>query len=116
MYRLMTILLLAAGSVFSLQACSISNLPFAYQPNVQQGNIISDEMVSQLRPGMTKRQVRYVMGSPAIEDMFRGNRWDYIHTERAGGGGEPQRLTVLFDDNERLVELQGDLAPENWGS
>ncbi|MCC5812598.1 MAG: outer membrane protein assembly factor BamE [Ectothiorhodospiraceae bacterium] len=116
MFRLMTILLLAAGSVFTLQACSISNLPFVYQPDVQQGNIITEDMVSQLRPGMTKRQVRYVMGSPAIEDMFRNNRWDYIHTQQAGGGGEPQRLTVLFDDSERLVDLQGDLAPENWAA
>ncbi|MCC5859261.1 MAG: outer membrane protein assembly factor BamE [Ectothiorhodospiraceae bacterium] len=115
MARLIVILILVAGSV-SLPACSISDLPFAYQPTVQQGNIITDDMLEQLRPGMSKGQVRYVLGSPAIEDMFRGNRWDYVHTQQAGGGGEPRRLTVLFDDEGRLQALEGDLAPSNWGS
>lgn len=115
MLRLIVILILAAGSV-SLSGCSISNLPFAYQPTVQQGNIITDDMIAELRPGMTKRQVRFVLGSPAIEDMFRNNRWDYLHTQQAGGGGEPRRLTVLFDDQGRLQALDGDMAPENWGS
>ncbi len=115
MLRLIVILILAAGSV-SLSGCSISNLPFAYQPDVQQGNIITDDMLAELRPGMTKRQVRFVLGSPAIEDMFRDNRWDYVHTQQAGGGGEPKRLTARFDDSGRLQALEGDLAPEDWGS
>lgn len=106
------IVLLFSGSV-SLSACS--GVPFSYKVPVQQGNIITEDMVEQLRPGMSMRQVRFVLGTPAIEDSFRSNRWDYVHTERAGGGGKPTRLTVIFDDNDQLAELDGDLAPDNWG-
>jgi len=114
MRRYLLILLLSAGP--ALTGCALSDLPFAYQPDVQQGNIITEEMIEQLRPGMTKRQVQYVLGSPAIRDIFRENRWDYVHAQAAGGGGEPTRLTVIFDDSERLETLKGDLAPADWGA
>lgn len=94
----------------------MGSLPLVYQVEVQQGNIITDEMVSQLRPGMSKQQVQYTLGSPAIEDIFHENRWDYVHTRAEGGGGEPDRLTVIFDASGELVDLQGNLAPDNWAS
>ena len=97
-----------------LTGCSYSDIPFAYEVPVQQGNIITDEMIDELEPGMTRRQVRFVLGTPAIEDIFRDDRWDYIHTEAPGGGGTPDRLTVIFD-GDRLVRLEGNLAPENFG-
>ena len=113
MSRYACILLLSTGAVL-LSGCSISNLPFAYQPEVQQGNIITEDMTEQLRPGMTKREVRFVLGSPAIEDMFRSNRWDYVHSSSAGGGGDTERLTLIFDDNDELAEVHGSLAPGTW--
>lgn len=109
------IVLLLAGSVLPA-GCSLSDIPFTYQVPVQQGNIITEDMIQQLRPGMTQRQVRYVLGTPAVEDTFRHNRWDYVHTQRAGGGGKPDRLTVIFGEDGTLTELQGNLAPENWGA
>ena len=113
MQRIFLILLLSLGSV-SLGGCSLSNIPFTYQVPVQQGNVITEEQISQLQRGMTQRQVRFILGTPAIEDTFRLNRWDYVHTERAGGGGDPDRLTVIFGDDGTLQELQGNLAPGTW--
>ncbi len=115
MQRICLIVLLSVGSV-SLGACSLSNIPFTYQVPVQQGNVITDEQIGQLRPGMTQRQVRFILGTPAIEDTFRVNRWDYVHTERDGGGGKPERLTVIFGDDGNLQELRGNMAPEDWGA
>ncbi|MEX0732944.1 MAG: outer membrane protein assembly factor BamE [Aquisalimonadaceae bacterium] len=115
MRHIASIVLLCACCV-SLIACSSSSVPFFYQVEIQQGNIITDDMITQLRPGMTKRQVQFVLGKPAIDDIFHENRWDYIHTRADGGGGAPDRLTAIFDDSGSLVDLQGNLAPDNWTS
>lgn len=109
------IVLLFSASVF-LAACSSAYIPFAYEVDIQQGNIITEDMVQELRPGMSRRQVRYVLGTPALEDPFHPNRWDYIHTRAEGGGGEPDRLTAFFDDSGNLVDLQGNLVPDDWNS
>ncbi|MFV8833689.1 outer membrane protein assembly factor BamE [Aquisalimonas sp.] len=106
---------LGLGTAVAITGCSYSDIPFAYEVPVQQGNIITEEMIAELEPGMTRRQVQFVLGTPAIEDIFRDDRWDYIHTEAAGGGGRPDRLTVFFD-GDRLVRVEGNLAPEDFGS
>lgn len=102
------------GGTGLLAGCSYSNIPFAYEVPVQQGNIITDEMIAELEPGMSRRQVEFVLGTPAIEPVFRNDRWDYVHTDAPGGGGEPDRLTVFFE-GDRLVRLEGNLAPEDFG-
>lgn len=105
---------LLVAAALAVGGCSYSHIPFAYEVPVQQGNIITDEMIQELEPGMTREQVEYVLGSPAIQDIFRNNRWDYIHTKAPGGGGEPDRLTVFFEGN-RLTRLEGNLAPDDFG-
>ncbi len=107
-----TITLLAP--LLLLGGCSYSDIPFAYEVPVQQGNIITDDMVEELRPGMSRREVRFLLGTPAIDDLFRDDRWDYVHTDSPGGGGEPDRLTVYFD-GDRLERVEGNLAPEDFG-
>ena len=62
----------------------LSELPFVYKMTVQQGNIITEEMVDQLQLGMNKSQVRYLLGTPLLADMFHTNRWDYTYTIRRG--------------------------------
>ncbi|WP_286292393.1 outer membrane protein assembly factor BamE [Methylomarinovum tepidoasis] len=82
-----------------------------YKIDVQQGNIVTQKQVDQLRPGMTPNQVRYVLGSPLLDDVFFPQRWDYVYSFRKGGGAmELQRLTVFFED-QRLTGLQGDFRP-----
>lgn len=102
------------GTAAVVTGCSYSDIPFAYEVPVQQGNIITEDMIEELEPGMTRRQVRFVLGTPAIEDVFRNHRWDYIHTDAPGGGGKPDRLTVFFE-GDRLVRLEGNLAPDDLG-
>jgi outer membrane protein assembly factor BamE len=69
-------------------------------------------MLSQLRPGMTRDQVRFVLGSPLVVDVFHGNRWDYVF-QRAleyNRGTEQRKVTVFFED-EKLKRIEGDVVP-----
>ena len=81
-----------------------------YRPTIQQGNILDPEQVDKLKPGMSKRQVIYVMGTPLLQDPFHKDRWDYVHTIKPGDGAEPtiQRLTLYFDkdDLQRIDKSQ----------
>ncbi len=86
--------------------------PGVYRINVEQGNIITEDMVEQLKPGMTRRQVRFVMGTPLIEDTFQPDRWDYRHTIRNGIETlSESRLTVFFE-GDSLVNVTGTIVPE----
>src|SRR6478672_9418902 len=82
-----------------LAGCSaIPSLP--YKIEVQQGNVITQEMVDKLKPGMTRSQVRFVLGSPMISDPFHNNRWDYVYRlEQRGRLVEQRQLTVFFEDD-----------------
>jgi outer membrane protein assembly factor BamE len=82
-----------------------------YKSEVQQGTLLSAEMLANLKAGMTKRQVRLLLGSPPISDAFHPERWDYIYSVgKAGEKVEPQHLTLYFR-NDALVRAEGDLAP-----
>lgn len=83
-----------------------------YKPEVQQGNPLTPELVAQLKPGMTKRQVRLLLGSPPVSDPFHPDRWDYLYS--VGKAGEPApappHLTLYFQ-NDTLMSATGPLAP-----
>jgi outer membrane protein assembly factor BamE len=92
-----------------LAGCS-SVPPLPYKIEVQQGNVITQEMVDKLKPGMTKAQVRFALGSPMISDAFHENRWDYIYRlEQAGRLVEQRNLTVFFED-DKLARLGGSFS------
>ncbi len=77
-----------------------------YKVDVQQGNFVSSEMLSRLKPGMTKEQVRFVLGTPLLTDMFHASRWDYIfRLQKPNGALTTNRVTVFFRDNlvDRIV-------------
>jgi outer membrane protein assembly factor BamE (lipoprotein component of BamABCDE complex) len=93
-----------------LTACA--EFPGVYKIDIEQGDVITQEMVDQLRPGMTKRQVRFIMGTPLVEDTFNQRRWDYVYSYQPGGEDrEQKRLTILFDDQGRMESTTGDYAP-----
>ena len=106
---------LALGCLLAGLAGCGSNFGFpgVYRINVEQGNVVTEEMVEQLRPGLNRRQVRYIMGTPLIEDSFHEDRWDYRYLLRNGNEllSETQ-LTLWFEDDE-LVRVEGPDAP-NW--
>lgn len=104
--RILTLvaLLLLAG------CSSVPSLP--YKIEVQQGNIITQEMVDKLKPGMTRSQVRFSLGSPMISDAFHDNRWDYVYRlEQAGRLVEQRKLAVFFED-DKLVRIGGSFSPD----
>jgi outer membrane protein assembly factor BamE len=102
------------GIFASTVACNnISSLDFpgVYKIGIPQGNIITQDMVDQLRPGMTKRQVIFVMGTPLVRDPFHQNRWDYIYSYQPGGEERGQERVSVFFEDETLVSFTGDFTP-----
>lgn len=88
-----------------------------YRIDIQQGNFVSREMVAQLKEsmqrkeGVTPDQVRFVLGTPLLTDIFHANRWDYVfRLKKSSGEVIASRVTVFFKDN-RLVNIEGDTLP-----
>lgn len=105
-------LMLTGLTFLGLAALAGCSLPGVYKIDIQQGNVITQDMIDQLRPGMTRRQVRFIMGNPLITDTFHANRWDYLYSLQPGGGTRQQeRISLLFDGNDQLTGLAGDFMP-----
>lgn len=99
-----------------LAACSNVKMPDVasaitpYRIDIRQGNYITQEMVAQLKPGMTRDQVRFILGTPLVADIFHGERWDYIYSFKPGRGEmQLRRLAVFFEDN-KLARVAGDVV------
>ena len=91
-----------------LSAALISCTP--YKMEIRQGNFVTSEMRAQLKIGMTKQQVRYVVGTPMINDVFHQNRWDYVfRLEQGGEFVEQQGMTLSFEDDKLVQIADGDL-------
>lgn len=101
------LILLIAAAALAAGGCSI------HRPAVQQGNVLDPEAVAQLKPGLSKRQVRFILGDPLVADPFHPQRWDYVYRlkERAK---EPvrQRVTIYFDgDVVSRMDMEGVAPP-----
>ena len=81
-----------------------------YKLDVQQGNVVTSKMLLQLRPGMTQSQVRFIMGTPLIQDSFHGKRWDYVYQMRENGKITEQRRVILDFENDLLKTVRGDVV------
>lgn len=97
-----------------LAACSTSPEDrswITYRIDVRQGNMVTQEMAAQLKMGQTKDQVRFILGTPLVADMFHADRWDYVYRFQPGRiGSDPERrhLIVLFEKG-KLVGVGGDV-------
>jgi outer membrane protein assembly factor BamE (lipoprotein component of BamABCDE complex)/ketosteroid isomerase-like protein len=100
-------------AVASLESGCGAKLPSLkpFKMEVQQGNVVTSKMLLQLRPGMTRSQVRYIMGTPLIVDSFRDNRWDYFYELRKQGAVIEKRRVILDFDKDSLVSVRGDVIP-----
>ncbi|MDB6063007.1 MAG: rane protein [Verrucomicrobiaceae bacterium] len=109
----LSLVLLSVVFMLAVSGCSNLEFPWVYRLKIDQGNIITQEMVNQLKPGMTRDQVKFVMGSPLILDPFHDNRWDYVYTVLDPKGKRTgQKLTILFN-NDTLSGLSGDFIPQS---
>ena len=95
-------------------ACS-SSLPSIkpYKMPIQQGNLVTSKMMMQLKPGMTKTQVRFVMGTPLITDSFHKDQWDYFYQMEKDGAIIEKRRVILMFEKDLLAKVKGDVIPAN---
>jgi outer membrane protein assembly factor BamE len=106
-----TIILLA---LLMCAACSSYSLK-PYKMDIQQGNVVTSKMMLQLRPGMNKSQVRFIMGTPLIQDSFHRDRWDYFYQMRKAGKIIEQRRVILEFEGDALKRVRGDVIPAGTG-
>ncbi len=102
---------LSACSSFNRATQGMADALTLYKPEVVQGNFVSKEQVAALQPGMSRLQVRDILGTPLLTSVFHGDRWDYVFSMRRQGV-EPQsfRLTVFFD-GDAMARYEGDEMP-----
>lgn len=96
----------------ALAGCSSEGdrkLPGVYRVDVQQGNVIEQEMLDKLKPGMDRNQVRFIMGTPAITDPFHADRWDYVFTMSRSGRTREQRHIIIHFRDDKLAWVEGDV-------
>lgn len=103
---LLTALLLGT---LSLSGCALFQ---PYHQQIQQGNIITPKMIAELKPGMTQTQVKYILGTPDIQDPWTTSTWFYVYTNRQDGRPVVQnKLIVHFDKAGKLVNIEGTYPP-----
>ncbi len=101
-----------ALTLLSLAGCSyVPNVIAPHRIEIQQGNYVTQEMVARLKPGMTKEQVRYVLGTPLVADVFRDDRWDYVFVRQRANERqvEQRRITIHFAEG-KLARIAGDVV------
>lgn len=109
LFSLLAPLILAAGCARTPMA--VPEIVKPYRITIQQGNYVTREMVQQLKPGMTREQVRYILGTPLLTDIFHADRWDYVfYLDAPGGKREQRNFSVMFEDG-KLTRVLGDLLP-----
>jgi outer membrane protein assembly factor BamE len=104
----------ALAGLLLLAACEhVPMLPglSTHRIDIQQGNVVTQEMVDKLKPGMTRQQVRFVLGTPPIVDPFRQDRWDYVYYYKKDGVLKEHRRLVLLFDGDTLKRIDGDVVP-----
>ena len=101
---------IAAAFAVALSACSGGFRLSPYRIDVRQGNVVTQEMVAKLRPGMTMDQVRFVLGTPLITDIFHADRWDYVYRFQPGLGEVVERKLTTFFADGKLVRVAGDVS------
>jgi outer membrane protein assembly factor BamE len=111
--------LLFFAALFTLLAACSTKPSFIneYKIDIQQGNVLTAEMVAQLKPGQTRDQVRFLLGTPMIADIFHQQRWDYVYRYQNGrtGAVESRKFAVFFDAEGRLERVAGDVAQVDEG-
>lgn len=106
-------------SFLLLAACSstpdVTSAFSPYRIDVRQGNFVTQEMVAQLKPGMTRDQVRFILGTPLVADIFHAERWDYVYRFQPGKGAVQQRRLTVYFDNDKLARVAGDVVAADTG-
>lgn len=110
-------LVVSLAAAFLAACSSVPRIVTEYRIDVQQGNVLTQEMVAQLRPGLTREQVRFILGTPLLVDMFHADRWDYVYRLQKGSSGEieQRRFSAFFDREGKLYKVAGDVVADQGG-
>ena len=95
----LSLLLAACGSMPNLSPHKIA---------IQQGNLVTQTMVDRLKPGMSKRQVEFVLGTPVIADTLQQDQWHYVYSLKLGNGQQLKKQLAIYFDQDKLSHLEGD--------
>ena len=99
------------SKITDIKIPNLGDLPFIHRINIQQGNVITQDMLAQLEPEMEKKKVLFIMGTSVIQDTFNSKQWDYMYTYQLGGGEYvKRRITLHFDEKELLYSITGDIG------
>ena len=111
-YHYRTMHRVALIALLLLSACGVPRIPgiTPYKPEIQQGNYISQDLIAQVKPGMTREQVRFLLGTPLLTDIFHADRWDYVYWRETTDGKRDQRRVALFFADNKLARMEGDVV------
>ncbi|QEL54821.1 outer membrane protein assembly factor BamE [Chromobacterium paludis] len=102
------------AAVLAVSGCSSLNpLDWTHKVDVPQGNYVTADVVAKLKPGMTRAQVRFLLGTPLLTDAFHANRWDYKYSDSAGGKVDPasDKLLTVYFNGDVLDHVDGQAQP-----
>lgn len=104
---------LALALALGISGCAnVGEWSIVHKIDVPQGNVFEQDNINQLRPGMSRNQVRFLMGTPALVDPFHQDRWDYLNRFKPGVGDAYQQRMTLYFENDKLARIEGDLRPQ----
>ncbi|AOF80879.1 smpA / OmlA family protein [Methyloversatilis sp. RAC08] len=111
-YVLAALLPVLAGCTNVPSTLDVTNRLNPFRIDIRQGNLVTQEMAFQLKPGMSRDQVRFVLGSPMLADVFHPDRWDYLYYFKPGNKPEDtqQRRLIVYFEDDKLVSLGGDVV------
>ncbi|WP_197433000.1 outer membrane protein assembly factor BamE [Janthinobacterium sp. B9-8] len=105
------VLILLLPIALMTSACSVANFLTPYKLDIPQGNEITADQVAQLKKGMTRSQVRFLLGTPLLNDPFHANRWDYLYSDARGGQLKEKKSFFLVFEGDSLVSFAGETLP-----
>lgn len=105
-------LLIPILCLVSVAVTGCANFPWVYKIDIQQGNVISQDQLNKVKPGMTKKQVQFLMGTPLVQDPFHRDRWDYVYTMRPGGEKRTEKKVTMYFEHDKLASIEGDMRPQ----
>lgn len=98
-------------AVSLLAGCTFPNVVAPYKLDIPQGNVVTADQVAKLKIGMTRSQVRFVIGTPLLTDPFHADRWDYIYTDARNGKLQQKKTFTVYFENDRLSRFEGETLP-----
>ena len=105
---------LIIAAVIALSGCTSMNPVHwisPYKMEIQQGNYVTADAVAKLKPGMTRSQVRFLLGTPLLTDAFHSNRWDYPYQDTKQGQLVDKKLLTVFFEGDTMVRVEGSAQP-----